>query len=74
MASLKPWPSSPSRFAAGTTTSWRANAEVSVARCPILSRCCSIVTPGVSIGTMNAEMPRWPFATSVFAKTTVQSA
>ncbi len=34
---------------------------MSVARCPILSRCCSIVTPGVSIGTMNADMPRCPF-------------
>ena len=30
--------------------------------------------PGVSIGTMKAEMPRWPFARSVFANTTVQSA
>ena len=51
-----------------------ANAEVSVARCPILSRCFSIWTPGVSIGTMNAEMPLWPLAGSVFAKTTVQAA
>ena len=51
-----------------------ANAEVSVARWPILSRCFSIWTPGVSIGTMNAEMPLWPLDGSVFAKTTVQAA
>ena len=51
-----------------------ANAEVSVARWPILSRCFSICTPGVSIGTMNADMPLWPLAGSVFAKTTVQAA
>jgi hypothetical protein len=31
---------------------------VSVARWPIFSRCFSIVTPGESIGTTNAEMPR----------------
>ena len=74
IAILKPSPSSPSRFAAGTTTSWSAKADVSVERCPIFWRCSSIVTPGVSIGTMNAEMPLWPLAGSVFAKTTVQAA
>ncbi len=51
-----------------------ANADVSVERWPILSRCFSIVTPGVSIGTMNAEMPRWPCDGSVFANTTVHDA
>ena len=50
------------RFSAGTRTSWSANADVSVARWPILSRCCSIVTPGASIGTMNADMPLLPAA------------
>ncbi len=74
MAILKPSPSSPRRFDAGTTTSTRAKAEVSVERCPILSRCFSIVTPGVSIGTTNAEMPRCPLSGSVFANTTVQVA
>ena len=47
---------------------------MSVARWPILSRCFSTVTPGASIGTMNAERPRWPFVGSVFAKTTVHAA
>ena len=47
---------------------------MSVARWPILSRCFSTVTPGASIGTMNAERPRCPFVGSVFAKTTVHAA
>ena len=38
-------------------TSWKAIAEVSVARCPILSRCFSTVTPSSSVGTTNAERP-----------------
>ena len=74
IAILKPSPSSPMRFATGTRTSWSANADVSVARWPILSRCYSIVTPGVSIGTMNADMPLLPPRGSVFAKTTVHVA
>ena len=60
IAILKPSPSSPSRFAAGTRTSWNATAEVSVARWPILSRCFSTVTPVASVGTTNAVRPRWP--------------
>ncbi len=47
---------------------------MSVARWPILSRCFSSSTPGVSIGTTNADMPRLPAAASVFANTTVQAA
>ena len=45
-----------------------------MARWPILSRCFSSWTPGVSIGTMKADMPLCPFAGSVLAKTTVQAA
>src|SRR5581483_4324792 len=60
MAILKPSPSSPIRFAAGTRTSCSANADVSVARWPLLSRCFSIVTPGVSMGTMKADIPVAP--------------
>ena len=74
IAILKPSPSSPRRFAAGTTTSVSANAEVSVERWPILSRCFSTETPGASIGTMKADRPRWPLLGSVLAKTTVQAA
>ena len=51
-----------------------ANADVSVERCPILSRCFSSSTPGVSIGTMNAEIPLCPLSGSVLAKITVQAA
>src|SRR5438477_440906 len=74
IAILNPSPSSPRRFSTGTRTSWSANADVSVARCPILSRCCSMVTPGASMGTMNADIPLLPAFASVFAKTTVHAA
>ena len=61
IAILKPSPSSPSRFAAGTCTSWNASAEVSVARWPILSRCFSTVTPvGVARRRRRRSRPRWP--------------
>jgi hypothetical protein len=74
IAILKPSPSSPSRFSAGTRTSWSANADVSVARWPIFSRCFSIATPGVPISTTNADIPRRPAEGSVFANTTAHSA
>ena len=74
MAILKPSPSAPSRFSAGTTTSWKATAEVSVARWPILSRCFSRITPGASIGITNAESPLWPLPGSVEAKHTIHAA
>ena len=70
MAILKPSPSSPTRFSAGMRTSWSANADVSVARCPILSRCVSIVTPGVSIGTTKHDID----FLSVFAKIVAHAA
>src|SRR5829696_4596734 len=50
------------------------NAEVSVERWPILSRCFSTVTPGASIGTMNADSPRCALSGSVLAHTTVEAA
>jgi hypothetical protein len=74
IATLNPSPSAPRRFAAGTLTSWNAIAEVSVARCPILSRCFSTTTPSRSVGTTNALSPRWPFDLSVDAKTVSQDA
>ena len=74
MAILKPSPSPPSRFAAGTTTSWKAIAEVSVERWPILSRCFSTVTPSASMGTTKAERPLWPLSRSVDAKQTIHEA
>ena len=74
IAILKPSPSSPSRFATGTFTSWKASADVSVARWPILSRCFSTVTPSASAGTTNADRPFCPLLLSVDAKTTIQDA
>ena len=56
------------------TTSSSANADVSVARWPILSRCFSIETPCASIGTTNAVRPLWPLDLSVDAKTVDQAA
>ena len=68
IAILKPSPSSPSRFSAGATTSWNAIADVSVERCPILSRCFSAVTPSASISTTNADSPLCPLGRSVEAE------
>ncbi len=45
-----------------------------MARCPILSRCFSTVTPSRSVGTTNAESPLWPWLLSVEAKTTIHAA
>jgi hypothetical protein len=73
IASLKPWFSSPSRLAAGTSVSLKVIAAVSEARIPILSSCLSTITVS-SWGTRKAEMPRWPASRSVFAKTVYQSA
>src|SRR4029453_13311065 len=74
IAILKPSPSSPSLYSTGTRTSWKASADVSVARWPILSRCFSTVTPSSEVGTTNAESPLCPLLLSVEAKTTSQSA
>ena len=61
IAILKPSPSSPSRFPTGTTTSWNATADVSVARWPILSRCFSIVTPRRPSGRRTPSARGVPF-------------
>src|SRR5262249_42381971 len=74
IAILNPCPSSPRRFAAGTTTSWKAIADVSVARWPILSRCFSTVTPGGWVGMTKADGRRWPWVLSVEANTTSHEA
>ncbi len=74
IAILKPSPSSPRRLATGTRTSWKASAEVSVERWPILSRCFSTTTPSASAGTTNAVRPRCFFDLSVEANTVNQAA
>ena len=48
IASLKPWFSSPSRFAAGTSTSLKVMVAVFDARWPILSSCLSTDDTGVA--------------------------
>jgi len=76
IAILKPCPSAPSRFAAGTRQSWSAISTVSEARMPILSSCLPIENPGRSGVTMNAVIPRLPEAGSgsVRAKRTIAPA
>src|ERR687891_53002 len=74
IASLKPLFSSPSRLAAGISTSLNEIIAVSEARWPSLSSFLSTVTPPASRGTTKAEMPRCPASLSVFAYTVYQEA
>ena len=73
MAILKPSPSSPSRFAAGTTTSVSANAEVSW-RAGHLVQVLLHLHAGRVHRDDERKIPLWPLAGSVLAKTTVQAA
>ena len=74
MAILKPSPSSPSRFSAGTSTSSSARLAVTEARMPSLRSGGPGTTPGRSASTMKAVIPRSPRETSTVAKTTYRSA
>ena len=66
IASLKPWFSSPRRFASGTSVSLKVMVAVLEARRPILSSFLSTVTVS-SLGTRKQEIPRWPASLSVLA-------
>ena len=59
-AILSPCPSSPSRWLAGTRISSNAMAQVSDACWPSLFSTLATTKPGVSVGTMKAEMPFLP--------------
>ncbi|MDI2022259.1 hypothetical protein PJL18_02792 [Paenarthrobacter nicotinovorans] len=56
-AILSPWPSRPSRFAAGTRTWWKRVTPFSMPRRPMKAFRFSTVMPGESISTTKAEMP-----------------
>ena len=62
IAILKPEPSSPSRLPTGTRTSSNVTARVGWAFQPILRSLAPNEMPGVSPGTIKAEMPRRPVA------------
>ena len=69
IAILKPSPSSPSRFAAGTRTSSNVSSPVVEPLMPIFGSSRATSKPGVSASTTNAEMPECPASGSVFANT-----
>ena len=66
IASLKPLFSSPIRWSSGISVSLKVMVAVLDARWPILSSFLSTMTLS-SLGTMKAEMPRWPSSLSVLA-------
>ena len=72
---MKPAPSGPRRFAAGTRQSSKNSSDVSCDAMPILWRRLPLWKPFRSASTMNSEMPRCAFAGSgsVFAATTTMS-
>ena len=69
-ATLCPFPTAPSRFAAGTFTSWRITAVVDEPCNPILCSSLPLVTPPNARSTMNALK----CSPSTFAKTMNTSA
>ena len=68
MAMTKPWPSTPTRFAAGTRTSSSTTSPVALPRRPILCSSFGTFTPQ-SASTRKHEIPRCPASGSVLAKT-----
>ena len=69
IAIVKPSPSSPTRFAAGTSQSSNVRIPVLPARTPSLPWRDSELKPGNERSTMKAVMPLWPFERSTLAKT-----
>ena len=57
---MKPWPSSPSSWSAGTGSPRKITSLVSLARMPSLFSFLPAVMPGVPCSTMKAEMPAMP--------------
>ena len=57
IATLNPWPSSPTRFALVSFTSSRITSEVSLARWPSLSSLRPTEIPAASRGTTKQVMP-----------------
>ena len=69
IAILKPSPSSPSRFSAGTRHSSKTSSPVVEPAIPIFGSSPETSKPGASASTTNAEIPPCPASGSVFAKT-----
>jgi hypothetical protein len=69
IAISKPWPSSPTRFSAGTSTFWKKSSPVDPAQIPSLFSVSWVETPGQPRSTMNAEIPLCFAPGSVFANT-----
>jgi hypothetical protein len=74
IALSNPWPSSPIRFSAGSSTFWKKSSPVEPAQIPSLFSVSAVVNPGVPFSTRNAEIPLCFAAESVFAKTSAWSA
>ena len=70
MASLKPSPSSPRRFSAGTRALSKISSLVGLPCRPSRDSSRPTEKPGVSRGMTKAETPRWPASGSVLAKIT----
>src|SRR5262252_6263508 len=73
IAILKPSPSFPRRFFAGTRQSSRKIVQEYAALMPIFLSGGARLKPGASVGMMKAEMPRCPAALSVIANKTIAS-
>mmetsp|Transcript_1555 Transcript_1555/g.2199 ORF Transcript_1555/g.2199 Transcript_1555/m.2199 type:complete len:215 (+) Transcript_1555:234-878(+) len=69
MAILKPWPVSPNKLSLGIRTSSMIRLAVDEARMPSLSSLAPNENPGVSVGTINAEIPLCLSDLSVVANT-----
>jgi hypothetical protein len=74
IAISKPWPSSPMRFSAGTSTFSKKSSPVEPAQMPSLFSVSAVVKPGRPRSSMNAEMPLCFAPGSVLAKTSAWSA
>ena len=71
IAILNPSPSAPSRASSPTAQSVRNTCALGAPRMPSLSSGGPILSPGASVGTTKAVMPRLPFAGSVVANTII---
>ena len=74
IAISNPWPSSPIRFSAGTSTFSKKSSPVEPAQIPSLSSWSRVVKPGIPFSSTKAVIPLWPASGSVFAKTSAWSA
>src|ERR687888_453328 len=74
MAISKPWPSSPTRFSAGTSTFSKKSSPVEPAQMPSLFSVSAVVNPRIPRSTTKAEMPLCFADGSLFAKTRAWSA